>query len=106
MASVSSEDMAKWWPQFERNARRFDGLGGAEFDDLVQEQAENAWMEMEKGYSPSNQLLEWSCLAWIRYMSHRGLAYAEHPYVYWAVQEYLPEDQRWEGPDEPDETDL
>ena len=40
MASVTSEEIAKWWPAFERNARRFDGLAGAEFDDLVQEQAE------------------------------------------------------------------
>ena len=83
MASVSSEAVARWWPYFERNARRFDGLGGAEFDDLVQEQAEAAWIEMEKGYNPSSELLERACLSWVQYISHRGLVYEEHPYIDW-----------------------
>jgi hypothetical protein len=83
MASVSNEALAKWWPAFERNARRFDGLGGAEFDDLVQEQAEAAWIQMEEGYYPSALLLERACLTWIQYVSHRGLVYDEHPFITW-----------------------
>ena len=87
MASVTSEAVAKWWPTFERYARRFDGLGGAEFDDLVQEQAEAAWIEMEKGYNPSVLLLERACLTWIQYVSHRGLVYEEHPFISWMVHD-------------------
>lgn len=83
MASVSSEAVAEWWPLFERLARRFDGLGGAEFDDLVQEQAEAAWQGLERGFYPTVEFLELACLAWVRYMSHRGLAYEEHSYVPW-----------------------
>lgn len=87
MASVSSEAVAKWWPYFEYYARKFDGLGGAEFDDLVQEQAEAAWIEMEKGYKPSAILLERACLTWIQYTSHRGLVYEEHPFIPWMVHD-------------------
>ena len=42
---------------------------------------------MEKGYSPSTQLLEWACLAWVQYISHRGLAYDDHPYIPWMLHE-------------------
>jgi hypothetical protein len=87
MASVTSEAVAKWWTYFEYNARRFEGLGGAEFDDLVQEQAEASWIEMEKGYNPTQELLERACVAWIRFTSHRGLVYEEHPFVPWMVHD-------------------
>jgi hypothetical protein len=87
MASVSSEAVAKWWSLFERNARRFDGLGGAEFDDLVQEQAEATWLNLERGYAPTDELLERACLAWVRFTSHRGLAHDEHPYVEWVLHD-------------------
>ena len=104
MASVSSEAVATWWPLFERNARRFEGLGGAEFDDLVQEQAEAAWLEMEKGYMPSNELLERACLAWVRFTSHRGLAYEEYPYIPWVLHDGVSWDEHWAGPDAPKAT--
>jgi hypothetical protein len=87
MASVSSEALAKWWPLFEYHARRLDGLGGAEFDDLVQEQAEAAWLGMELGFFPTEDLLLRACLMWVRFVSHRGLSYEEHPYVPWALHE-------------------
>lgn len=87
MASITSEVIAEWWPWFERHARRFDGLGGAEFDDLVQEQAEAAWIGLELGFKPTEDLMVNACIAWCRYISHRGLAYEEHPHVMWALHE-------------------
>lgn len=100
MATVSSEAIANWWPWFERHARKFDGLGGAEFDDLVQEQAEAAWISMEMGFTPSEQLCIWACIAWCRYISHRGLVYEEQPYVLWAIhnEEAYETDPAFPGP--------
>ena|SRR6266487_2087870 len=87
MATVTSEEVAKWWPLFEYHAKRYDGLGGAEFDDLVQEQAEDAWLAMERGFFPHDDMCRWACIAWVRYISHRGLVYEDKPYVMWAVHE-------------------
>jgi hypothetical protein len=75
MASVSSEALAGYWPLFEYHARRLQGIGGAEFDDLVQEGAFSAWIAMEYGFYPSDDLIVRGMLDWIRFVSHRGLVY-------------------------------
>ena len=72
---------------FEKQAKIYSGLGGAEFDDLVQEQAEAAWIQMELGFKPHTDLCRWTCIAWIRYVSHRGLVYNEYPRITWFVHE-------------------
>jgi hypothetical protein len=51
------------------------GIGGAEFDDLVQEGALASWLAMEYGFVPSDSLIERAMLDWIRFISHRGLVY-------------------------------
>jgi len=61
------------WPMFEWYARRFDGIGGAEFDDLVQEAAIAAWMSLELGFEPSEAVITFAMIDWTRYLSHRGL---------------------------------
>lgn len=65
------------WPMLEWYARRFDGVGGAEFDDLVQEAAIASWMTLELGFEPSEAVICYAMLDWIRFLSHRGLR-AEH----------------------------
>jgi hypothetical protein len=75
MASVSSEALAGYWPLFEYHARKHQGIGGAEFDDLVQEGAIHAWIAMECGFVPSDDLIVRAMLDWIRFISHRGLVY-------------------------------
>lgn len=104
MASVTSEEIAKWWPLFERTARRFDGLGGVEFDDLVQEQAEAAWLGLELGFWPTQELLDHACLAWVRFITHRGKATQEFPYVRWLVHEHLSNEEQWAFEPDTEET--
>src|SRR5437870_11071938 len=86
-ATVTSDDMAAWWPLFEKVAHKYNGFRGAEFDDLVQEQAETAWLGLERGIYPTEDFLSLICLAWIRFVSHRGLVYEDHPYVPWTLHE-------------------
>lgn len=74
MASVSSEAVAEWWPMVEAQARRFQGIGNTEFDDLVQEGAIAAWQELEAGRKPSVAAVQNAMRDFIRYWSHRGLA--------------------------------
>lgn len=76
MASVSSEALAGYWPLFESHARQLDGVGGAEFDDLVQEAGMAALIAMQKGFLPSDALIRRAMVNWIRFVSHRGLVYA------------------------------
>jgi DNA-directed RNA polymerase specialized sigma24 family protein len=87
MASVTSEAVKEYWPLFEYYARRYAGVGGAEFDDLVQEAAEAAWIAMELGYKPHEELIRNSMRNWVRYITHRGIAFEEYRPVYWALQE-------------------
>ncbi|HEY6022231.1 MAG TPA: hypothetical protein VIY48_20895, partial [Candidatus Paceibacterota bacterium] len=54
---------------------KLDGVGGAEFDDLVQEGAIAVWETLEKGSLPSNPIMLNAMKDWIRHVSHRGLAY-------------------------------
>ena len=63
--------MLEWY------ALRYDGVGGAEFDDLVQEAAIASWMSLELGYEPSEAVITRAMIDWMRYISHRGLR-AEH----------------------------
>lgn len=65
------------WPMFEWYARRYDGVGGAESDDLVQEAAIAAWMSLELGFEPSEAVICSAMIDWMRFLSHRGLR-AEH----------------------------
>ena len=87
MATVTSSTIAEWWPLFEKVARKYDGFRGAEFDDLVQEQAETAWLGLEKGIFPTADFLGIICLAWVRFISHAGIVYEDHPYVPWTLHE-------------------
>lgn len=57
---------------FESYGRKFKGIGGAEYDDLVQEAAIAGWLAMEAGYKPHETALKWACINWIRHVSHRG----------------------------------
>ena len=71
------EALANMWPLFEWYARRHQGIGGAEFDDLVQEGAIAAWWSLELGHTPSELVITRAMKDWIRFISHRGLRY-EH----------------------------
>lgn len=70
-----AEALASYWPLFEWHAQKLQGIGGAEFDDLVQEGAFATWLAMLEGFIPSDTLIKRAMLDWIRFVSHRGLVY-------------------------------
>lgn len=70
-----AEALADYWPLFEWHARKLQNIGGAEFDDLVQEGAFAAWVAMLEGFFPSDAIIKRAMLDWIRFVSHRGLVY-------------------------------
>jgi hypothetical protein len=72
----ATEALTKLWPVIEYHAYIFNGVGGAEFDDLVQEGAIAAWLTLESGYVPSNEVIRRAMKDWIRFISHRGLSHA------------------------------
>lgn len=72
MATVTSEEVRQWWPLIETRATRLNGVGGAEFDDLVQEGAIRVWQELEKGYFPDECIIDRALIDYIRYWSCRG----------------------------------
>jgi DNA-directed RNA polymerase specialized sigma24 family protein len=67
-----SDAVAAYWPLYERYARRFVGVNGAEFDDLVQESAIASWLAMRAGYKPSKVLLVRTCMRWCRSLNVGG----------------------------------
>ena len=49
-------------------ARKFVGRKGAEFDDLVQEGLINVWQTLERGVTPSIDIIEKRMLSWIKFI--------------------------------------
>lgn len=73
MASVSSEEVAKWWPVIEAHANRMSRVHYlAEFDDLVQEGALSVWLTLERGHRVTNEIILNPMRNWIKYVTHGG----------------------------------
>jgi DNA-directed RNA polymerase specialized sigma24 family protein len=79
--AVSSEAVAEHKPRVEALAWRFNGLGGAEFDDLVQEGLIKVWLLLEEsddpGYIPANLVIERAMLDWVRVCRRQGFSNRE-----------------------------
>jgi DNA-directed RNA polymerase specialized sigma24 family protein len=77
VGAVSSETVAAHKPRVESLAWRFVGLGGAEFDDLVQEGWIKVWLllqeEDDPAYIPSNLVIENAMKDWVRKCRRQGL---------------------------------
>jgi len=71
-AHDGSDTIAAYWPLFERYARPFVGVKGAEFDDLVQESAIAAWIALEHGFRPSKMVCVRACMRWVRSLNTGG----------------------------------
>jgi DNA-directed RNA polymerase specialized sigma24 family protein len=67
-----SERIAAYWPLFERCARRFVGMQGAEFDDLVQEGAIAGWLAFEAGWYPTELVIERALIRYCRSLNTGG----------------------------------
>jgi len=76
--AVSSEAVAEHKPRVEALAHRMSGLGGAEFDDLVQEGLIKVWLLLEKSidptYIPANLVIERAMLDWVRVCRRHGFS--------------------------------
>lgn len=70
-ARDGSETVARFWPLFERRARRFVGAKGAEMDDLVQEAAIAGWLALCLGWQPSVAVVDRACMRYVRSL-HTG----------------------------------
>lgn len=50
-------------------AKRYVGREGAEFDDLVQEGLINVWQTLERGITPSADIIEKRMLSWVELLA-------------------------------------
>lgn len=83
MRSVSDHEVSIYEPLVRNLARRFVGVGGAEYDDLVQEGLISVWRSLAKGVGPSADTVTKRMIDWTRYLRR----YSPVPY-----EELLPID--------------
>lgn len=77
MATVTDDQVRRWWPVVETHARRFSNLKGShaylvEFDDLVQEGIIAVWLTLEKGGRITNEIITNAMRDWVRHVTHGG----------------------------------
>jgi len=78
-AAVSNEAVALYLPRVYNLARRFNGVGGAEYDDLVQEGSLHVFLKLRDGEPVSNTGIKNAMRDWVRKCSRRGFANGEYP---------------------------
>ncbi len=71
---VSSETLAEYLPRVQGFARRFTGVGGAEYDDLVQEGWFKCFLLLREEQIPSNTAIKNAMRDWVRKCYRSGLA--------------------------------
>lgn len=67
-----NDEIRRFIPLYERQARRFNGIKGAEFDDLVQEAAIAGWLALNAGFVPSGVICERACMRYCRSLDVGG----------------------------------
>ena len=67
--------MAEYLPRVERLARRFNGVAGAEFDDLVQEGLLKVFLLLRDDETVSNTSIKNAMRDWVRVCGRKGFAY-------------------------------
>ena len=76
-AAVSNEAVAQYLPMVHSQARRFNGVGGAEFDDLVQEGLIKVFLNLRDGKPVSTTAVKNAMRSWVRKCYRRGFADSE-----------------------------
>lgn len=66
--------MASYLPRIERYARSFNGVGGAEFDDLVQEGSLKVFVLLRDEQPVSNTAIKNAMRDWVRYCRRKGFS--------------------------------
>lgn len=56
------------------HAKKLDGVGGAEFDDLEQEGLIAVWEALRDGHRPSNFVVQNAMKDWVRKCARRGFS--------------------------------
>ncbi len=75
--SVSDETVIEYLPRVYYFAARFNKVGGAEYDDLVQEASEYVVKTIQKGKTPSGVGMKNAMRDWIRKCKRQGISYDE-----------------------------
>lgn len=68
--------MASYLPRIERLARSFNGVGGAEYDDLVQEGSLKVFLLLRDEQPVSNTAIKNAMRDWVRYCRRKGQSVA------------------------------
>lgn len=79
MRDVSNDDIAAFRPLCIRLARKYESVGGAEFDDLEQEGMIAVWQLLRRGFPVSIQAVENRMRDWVRICRRQGFVYGEDP---------------------------
>lgn len=74
-AGVSNEAVAEHLSRVQRLARRFNGVAGAEYDDLVQEGLLKVFLLIRDDQPVSNTAIKNAMRDWVRVCGRRGFAY-------------------------------
>lgn len=72
---VASEDVAAYLPRIQRFARMFNGSGGAEYDDLVQEGSLKVFLLLRDELPVTNTAIKRAMLNWVRFCRRKGMAH-------------------------------
>ncbi len=78
ISTVSEEAVAVYLPRIHYFANRFNKVGGAEYDDLVQEGAEHVVVQLLRGRNPSGTGIRNAMRDWIRKCRRQGISHEEH----------------------------
>jgi hypothetical protein len=72
MSTVQDNDIRAFEQMVQVQAHRFVGVGGAEYDDLVQEGLVFVWLSLSKGITPSADLVSKRMISWIRFINKQN----------------------------------
>jgi DNA-directed RNA polymerase specialized sigma24 family protein len=72
--TVTDEEVAAYRKLAASVARRYTGMGGAEFDDLEQEAWIKIWEVLKTGFwGPSALVVERACINYVKVCQRRGI---------------------------------
>lgn len=74
---VTSQDVAPYLPRVQSFARRFHGVGNAEYDDLVQEGSEKVFLLLRDEKPVTNTAIKNAMRDWVRYCYRGGFVDGE-----------------------------
>lgn len=76
-ALVTNEAVAEFLPRVQYFANRFNKVGGAEYDDLVQEASVYVLVQLQRGKAPSGTGMKNAMRDWIRKCRRQGISHEE-----------------------------